>query len=138
LPHMNDFRRHLFEQYCRPQVVQRLQAPHPDAVYERADGDPLRVRRGDELVKVPFRRLKGEAMSALVKVTVEVRSGAARFRVGVQAPSIQRGVSLVRRLHPAGDVKVIFPIDPMGFFVKDPAARVGSVEHGQPEPVAAA
>ena len=77
-------------------------------------------------------------MTALVKVTVEVRSEAARFRVGVQAPSIQSAVSLARRLHPAGDVKVIFPIDPMGFFVKDPAAQVGPIENGQPKPVAAA
>jgi hypothetical protein len=77
-------------------------------------------------------------MTALVKVTVEVRSGAARFRVSVQAPSIQRAVSLVRSSHPAGNVKIIFPIDPVGFFVKDPAAQVGTVEHGQPEPVAAA
>jgi hypothetical protein len=74
----------------------------------------------------------------MVKVTVEVRSGTARFRVGVRAPSIQSAVSLVGRLHPAGDVKVIFPIDPMGFFVKDPAAQVGPIGHGQPEPVAAA
>jgi hypothetical protein len=71
-------------------------------------------------------------MTPLVKVTVEVRSGGARFRVGVQAPSIPRAVSLARCLHSSSDVKVVFPIDPMGFFVKAPVAQIGPIEHGQP------
>jgi hypothetical protein len=77
-------------------------------------------------------------MTQMVKVAVEVRSGTARFRVGVQASSIQRAASLVRSLHPASDVNVVFPIDPMSFFVNDPAAQTGLIEHGQPEPIAAA
>ena len=64
----------------------------------------------------------------MVRVSIEVRSGAARFRVGIQASSIQRAVSLVKGLHPAGDVRVVFPIEPEAFFVRDALAREGLIE----------
>ena len=48
----------------------------------------------------------------MVKVSIEVRSGAASFRVGVRAESIERAVSLMERRFPARNVKVTFPIDP--------------------------
>jgi hypothetical protein len=54
----------------------------------------------------------------MIRVSVEVRQGAARFRVGVQADSINRAVSLMKRRH--RDVRVVFPIDPDGFFVGGP------------------
>ena len=60
----------------------------------------------------------------MVKVSIEVRSGAARFRVGVQAESIERAVSLVEKRFPGRNVKVSFPIDPEGFFGECPAARM--------------
>src|SRR5215212_4269263 len=53
---------------------------------------------------------------SVVKVSVEVRNGAARFRVGVQASSIQRALNLVKGIYSSSDVKVVFPIDPEGFF----------------------
>lgn len=40
-----------------------------------------------------------------VKVSVEVRSGTASFRVGVQAPSIHKALSMVEARHPQGEVK---------------------------------
>ena len=52
-----------------------------------------------------------------VKVSVEVRSGTARFRVGVQAQSIRKALSVVGGRYPQGVVEVAFPIDPEGFFV---------------------
>jgi dihydrodipicolinate synthase/N-acetylneuraminate lyase len=58
----------------------------------------------------------GKERSQVVRVAVEVRSGAARFRVGVQASSIRRAVSLVKGLYSASDIKVLFPIDPEGFW----------------------
>jgi hypothetical protein len=61
--------------------------------------------------------------SEMVKVSIEVRSGAARFRVGVQAESIERAVNLVEKRFPGRNVKVSFPIDPEGFFGECPAAR---------------
>lgn len=59
----------------------------------------------------------------MVKVSVEVRSGAAHFEVGVQAESIQRAMSFVKERYSKGSVKVKFPIEPESFFVEDPTAR---------------
>jgi hypothetical protein len=69
----------------------------------------------------------------VVRVSIEVRSGAARFRVGVQASNVQRAVNVVEGAYPASDVRVIFPIDPEGFFVEDPSAKEGLVERGMPQ-----
>jgi hypothetical protein len=73
----------------------------------------------------------------VVKVSIEVRNGAARFSVAVRAESIRRAVSIVGDRYPGGDIRVKFPIDPEGFFVKDSAARAGIVEVEQPEKAAA-
>lgn len=64
----------------------------------------------------------------MVKVSMEVRSGATHFDVGVQAESIQRAMSLVKERYPEGIVKVKFPIEPESFFVEDPSARGGKVD----------
>jgi len=69
----------------------------------------------------------------VLRVSIEVRGGAARFRVGIQASSIQRAVSVVRGLHPASDIRVIFPIDPEGFFVEDAFAKEGLIGRGKPQ-----
>ncbi len=73
----------------------------------------------------------------MVKVSIEICSGAARFDVVVQAESIQRAVNLVGERYPGGDVLLKFPIEPEGFFVKDPAARAGIVGFEQPDGIAA-
>jgi hypothetical protein len=69
----------------------------------------------------------------MVKVSIEVRSGASRFRVGIQASSIRRAVSLVKGSYSSSDVRVIFPIDPEGFFVEDAFAEEGLIERGMPQ-----
>ena len=56
----------------------------------------------------------------MIKVSIEVREGAARFRVGVRADSIDRAVSIMKGRHPDRDVRVVFPIDPEDFFVGGP------------------
>jgi hypothetical protein len=63
----------------------------------------------------------------VVKVSIEVRKGDARFKVAVRAQSIKRAVSLVGRRYPGCEPRVKFPIDPEGFFVNDPAAQAGIV-----------
>ena len=63
----------------------------------------------------------------MVKVSVEVRSGVARFRVGVQAPSILEALSLVGGKYPHREVRVAFPIEPERFFVKEPPGLAGIV-----------
>ena len=71
------------------------------------------------------------SVGSVVKFSVEVRSGAARFRVGVQASSIQRALNLVKGIHCASDVKVLFPIDPEGFFVEDALAAEGLIQRNK-------
>jgi hypothetical protein len=73
----------------------------------------------------------------VVKVSIEVRSGASRFSVAVQAVSIERAVSLVAARYPGRDCEVKFPIDPEDFFVKDPVARPEIVGFEQPDLIAA-
>jgi hypothetical protein len=48
----------------------------------------------------------------MVKASIEVRSGAAHFDVGVQAGTIQRAMSLVRGRYPEADVRLKVPIEP--------------------------
>jgi hypothetical protein len=63
----------------------------------------------------------------MVKVSVEVRCGTARYRVGVQAQSIRSALSLVGGRYPQGQVMVAFPTEPEGFFVRKPSALAGIV-----------
>ena len=58
----------------------------------------------------------------MLKVSVEVRSGTARFMVGVQAKNIQQALSIVQGRYPAKVARVKFPIDPEGFFVEEERA----------------
>jgi hypothetical protein len=71
----------------------------------------------------------------MVKLSVEVRSGTARFRVGVQAKSIRHALTLVEGRYPHGVVRVHFPIEPETFFVTGPSspAGVAEPEHAHPE-----
>jgi hypothetical protein len=74
----------------------------------------------------------------MVKVSMEVRSGAARFCVAVQAKSIQRAIDLVAGRYPKGAIRVKFPIDAEGFFIEGPAARAGGIVRAeQPQRLAA-
>jgi hypothetical protein len=73
----------------------------------------------------------------MVKISVEVRSGAARFDVAVRAGSIQQAVSFVEERYPKGNVRMKFPIEPKSFFVEDPSAPIGIVDLEPPARVAA-
>jgi hypothetical protein len=79
---------------------------------------------------------RGEVIQ-VVKVSLEVRSGAARFHVAVRAESIQRAVSTVAARYPGRDCQVKVPIDPEGFFVDDAVAGAGLVGLEQPNAIAA-
>jgi hypothetical protein len=61
----------------------------------------------------------------MIRISVEVSSGPARFRVMVQAESIERALELVARQNPGEECEVTFPIDPEAFFVEDSVATVG-------------
>jgi hypothetical protein len=58
----------------------------------------------------------------MVKVSIEVHDGTARFAVAVQAKSIQQALNIVATRYPASIARVKFPVDPEGFFVEDRAA----------------
>lgn len=64
----------------------------------------------------------------MVRISVEVGQGAVRYRVAVQAESIQRAVQIVEEMNQGNDFRVVFPIDPETFFVKDPTATAGLIE----------
>lgn len=71
----------------------------------------------------------------MIKVSVEVRNGTARFRVAVQAESAERALALVTGTFPGREVaRVGFPTGTQGYFAADPA-RAGMVE--QPEKLVA-
>ncbi len=71
----------------------------------------------------------------MVKVSVEVRSGTARFGVGVRARSTRKALSLVGGRYPHGEVRVVFPLEPEGFLVREaPAlARIHGSEQAHTE-----
>ena len=69
----------------------------------------------------------------MVRVSVEVRDGASRLEVAVRARSISRALGLVAARYPKGDARVVFPIDPEGFFAGgDPAGGAETVGLGPP------
>jgi hypothetical protein len=61
----------------------------------------------------------------MVKVSVEVRSGTARFRVSVQAESIRKALGMVKARYPSGEVGVVLPVEPKSFFVDAPPTLAG-------------
>ena len=65
----------------------------------------------------------------MIKISIEVKSGAAaRFKVAVQAESIERALEIAKRYNPGKECEVVFPIDPEVFFVGDNVGRDGAVE----------
>jgi hypothetical protein len=58
----------------------------------------------------------------MVKVSIEVHDGTARFMVAIKARSIQQALSTVAARHPGSVARVKFPIDPESFFAEDSAA----------------
>jgi hypothetical protein len=83
------------------------------------------------------RPVKRKDVVLMVKVSVEVRSGTARFSVAVRTASIRRAVSFVEERYPTCDVRVRSPVGTEGFFVKDSVARAGVAGFQQPDKIAA-
>ena len=61
----------------------------------------------------------------MVRIVVQVRSGAARFRVAVQAESIQRVLEIAKKQNLGRNYEVTVPISSGAFFVAEPAASSG-------------
>jgi hypothetical protein len=58
----------------------------------------------------------------MVKVSIEVHDGTARFSIAIKAHSIQHSLSVVAARYPSSVTRVKFPIEPESFFVGDSAA----------------
>jgi hypothetical protein len=62
----------------------------------------------------------------MIRISVQV-SGTARFRVVVQAESIERALESVVRQYPGKVCEVTFPIDPETFFVEDSVTSIRQI-----------
>jgi hypothetical protein len=60
----------------------------------------------------------------MIRISVHVSSGTARFSVAIQAESIERALEIVARQNPGKECEVAFPIDPEIFFVDDAVGMV--------------
>ena len=59
----------------------------------------------------------------MIKIAIEVKSGAARFKVALVAESIEGALEIAKRYNPGKECKVVFPSDPAVFFVEDDLGR---------------
>ena len=64
----------------------------------------------------------------MIRLSVEVGRGTARYKVAVQAESIRRALQIAGALRTGGGPRVTLAIDPEASFVGDLAAAAGSVE----------
>ena len=55
----------------------------------------------------------------MIRISVRVSDGTARFGVSIQAESIERALEIVARRNPGRECEVVFPIDPETFFVDE-------------------
>jgi hypothetical protein len=63
----------------------------------------------------------------MIKIAIEVRSSAARFKVALVAESIEGALEIAKRYNPGKECQVVFPIDPENFFVENDLGRGGVV-----------
>jgi hypothetical protein len=59
----------------------------------------------------------------MIRVTVEIREGALKYRTRVSAPSVEQALKIVGGGKPGRRVRLIFPIEPEAFFVTDVPGR---------------
>jgi hypothetical protein len=58
----------------------------------------------------------------VIRISVVLTRGPARYSVAIQAQSIGRTLEIVEGQNPGCQAKVAFPIDPEAYFVRDAAA----------------
>lgn len=77
------------------------------------------------------------AEQRMIRVSGEVRSGSARFRVSVPADNVRRALGLVGGRYPHGEVRLVFPVEPEGFFVGELSVPTRATGYQQTYEVAA-
>ena len=60
----------------------------------------------------------------MVRVSIDVNEG--RSRLWVRAGSIRRALKIAEEQNPGCALRVVFPLDPETFFVREEAVGVGS------------
>lgn len=63
----------------------------------------------------------------MIQVQLEVRAGTTHFRASSRAASIQRAASIARTRYPGGEVRLVLPMEPVGFFARDGPSEVDSI-----------
>ena len=58
----------------------------------------------------------------MIRISVQVSSGTTRFRVAIQAESIEQALESAARQNPGKECEVTFPINPDSIFVEDSVA----------------
>ncbi len=71
----------------------------------------------------------------MVRIVVQVRSGAARFSVAVQAESIERALEIAKKQNLGRNCEVTVPINLEAVFAAETAATSGSGGSGASRPV---
>lgn len=71
------------------------------------------------MVEQTRREKRIDRESMMVKISVEVSSRHARFRMTLCAQSIERAVDVASACYPGSEVRVVFPIEPNTFFTND-------------------
>ena len=64
----------------------------------------------------------------MIRISVELARGVTRYRVAVQAQSIERALEIVEGQNPDFQARVAFPIDPESYFVRDAATTSAVVD----------
>jgi hypothetical protein len=64
----------------------------------------------------------------MVRISIQVSSGSACFKVMVQAETIERALEIAEQHNPDKECRVTFPLDPESFFAGDPVTRIEAVE----------
>jgi hypothetical protein len=59
----------------------------------------------------------------MIRVNVEIREGALTRRVRISAPSIERALKVAGYGTPGRRVRLLFPIEPEAFFVREDSGR---------------
>jgi hypothetical protein len=75
--------------------------------------------------------LRAEGCGGMVKIAVQASSGAARFRVAVQAESIERALEIAKKEDLGRNSEVTFPINSEVYFAAEPVAVSGSARPGR-------
>jgi hypothetical protein len=67
----------------------------------------------------------------MFQVLLEVYSSTLPFTVAVRAESLLRAVDVTKNSYPGSDVRVVFPIDPEEFFVREVGTSEAAVLDAQ-------